>query len=894
MHGSGARLVTCGAGPLVAALALPVVGCAAAHDTPARAPRPPAAATAAPAAGPVARWRLLGASTAGVRADGGRLALVDGVRVWVGDDGAVRPADQLEPLDGVVRVPTTDGAAWIAWAGRAISRMDAPLAAPTPLAVLPEDAVGVDAWTGLVRVRTRSRALWLDLAGRERPPPTEVPPDDAAFVDARVGAALFPGSGLAATLDGGATWRLLDAPGAARVDADEGWLRVSGGRGDARLLPTAGRLDAPPTTIPAPWPREGPSLLEAALRGGVELDGGEALVASGAWLFTIALATGLPTSRASLGELPAASRPPARWTATSRRGADGSRRAMLSADGMPLLHVELDQGLAVTRLLPPGRAAALSTSGGALRLGPCGGDPAGADALVACVRQPDGGFRTVRGQALSGPGPTADGGVVGVSREGSRTSIVAIAPDGAPRVVAALDLGADVRPDVRGAVDELAPGSLVASVSWPEGQGRQAAVITARDGRSSVARAGDAEIACSAGRCVVARADGSLATWREEEGFREERGPRADAPRSVSDVGVSAVGWLAGRLLHVGWGDAGAPPRAPDPGPATAPARASRRLTLRCELGAPRPRSLPMLVAVEGDPAAMTAALSPPLVAGARRELHTHGIGAFPAQGVLAMDALAGRAATLSLGWTDQREVGAARRTARGAAPTDGLPYVEAMSAQGELAAFVGAIGGERWAGRARAGALELLRAEGGAPRSLALAEGGALAWWDDEGLVFWGAHGAPRRLARGAGVVRVGAPTREGVPLLGGGDEWTALRVVPTASASAELDVAGWRRTDWSLSRLGELSACRDDAPGWRFDLAANVDVYVAGALEPDVQAHVELRADARGACVERVTSVGRERFARIDLARGRAEGGEIGAGARVAALACRVDPLR
>lgn len=804
----------------------------------------------------------------------GRLALVDGRRVRIERGGSEFRVTEPSPVDGLVRVPTAAGETVMGWSGAKLLRFDDAIGAAATIAVLDAPIVALGTWPGAVVVRTANRAVWLDLDGQPRRAPLPLAPPEIAFTDGTSGAAIFPGSGLAATSDGGKTWRSVDAHWATRVDADEGWLRVTGDGGRARRLDaaTGGLREA--TILPKDEPpfllqRHRFAPVENALREAVDDGDGKALsLTTDGWI-SADLETGKPGAWSEF--LPAQASP--RWHVAAGRE---PRTVLVWGEGTKVLRVHRSFGRDVEEVLPAGRAPHVSALGRVLREGSC--TPPGS-ATALCVEQPDGSFADVPRGDLEAPGPLVDGGVVGVLRDGKSASLVSLDVQGTVRTLG--PIAGDARP--LALVDQIDVGAFVLPVFAP-GQG--VALVVHRDGKTTTHAVGDATIACRVGRCVAVRRDGSIATSVGGAPWRDEAGPESAGP-APHDVAASAVGFVAGRLLHVGWGPAGEAPRLDRRAP-TVRAPKEHTLSLACERG-PAKRGVPYLAAVEGDPSAMSEAFAPPAVPRATRTSQTHGIGAFPVQGVLARDATRSDA-TLALGWGDHTEIGAHARSARGGSSPGDLPFVEALFAQKEDAVFVGATGGTRTFGRARGGKLVLASLATEAPTSGALGTDGAFAWTSSDGVGFWPATGSPRLLVSGpAGSLLVGRPTKQGVPLLAVTPTGVAMRFLGTEGSAAWLDPAGWQAAPFTIETLGGLPTCRPDAPGAHSSVTTPADVRVDGLADETIQSRVALRVAAEGACVEGLTWAGRERFARVDLVRGEAEGGGIGPAAKVTSLVCK-----
>ncbi|MDC3962224.1 hypothetical protein [Polyangium jinanense] len=425
-------------------VALAALAAAACSSTPPPPPKPIAKPTpplmvAAPAPLPPSRWASAGGATeVGPKLDAGMLVLVGGRRAIVGKDGSVKAetAPSPEPLEEVVEVPMPNGGRRLVARGhRGIYRLDDPLGAPKPLAQSEQDIRGIGAYMGLVAVWTFGADMprFVDVETGRLKPVTTLPPlplRSVAFRDAKEGAGLFDGVGLAVTADGGATWKRVtedvkgDALRVFELAVRDGMIRAfvyDEGR-DAPIDVAQARLGrladhTPKDDDPAlvKWIRATHrDPLAAAAASGVFLPDGSAIVASHGMVARVDTKTGMVTAAAEfargdgLGACGMSRAGKNAWMACSLSEDMGGDRY----DPFGVMRVSLEGSS-----LKPERPALIrsgeaelrtSPSGGVLLLGPCSSDDDG----EVCARQPDGRWLTMRGEIdlfPRGAGPLSDG-----------------------------------------------------------------------------------------------------------------------------------------------------------------------------------------------------------------------------------------------------------------------------------------------------------------------------------------------------------------------------------------------------------------------------------------------------------------------------------------------------
>ncbi len=421
------------------ALAAALAGACSAAPGPVVAPidigPPPAAATPLLAA----RWIDAGGATlVGPKVAAGTLVLLGGRRALVDASGVkVEEASGPEPLWDVVDVPVGDRHELVGAGARAVYRLQEPLGALTPIGRAAVTKIG--AGNGGVYVWTRSSDLptFVDVSGHAaKGVGLDEPLRAVAFRDARAGAAIFSVSGLAATFDGGATWRLVTGERDEPVRAN-GLRRGNGGAirafvfsdgpdaeidlERATLRPLARAVAEPKEPSVLAWIRAtARDPLEVAASSGLDAPGG-ALVASHGLLAKVDLKTG------ALAEMTEFAR--GKWVnpCTAARAGDTAYVACSLSEGATdmfdpfgVLRLHLDQGplkLDKPVVVRNGEAELRSSpSGGAMLIGACVPD----DDAIACVKQADGKWIGIKGgvdMIEHGAGPLADGRVAFVRGE---------------------------------------------------------------------------------------------------------------------------------------------------------------------------------------------------------------------------------------------------------------------------------------------------------------------------------------------------------------------------------------------------------------------------------------------------------------------------------------------
>ncbi len=573
---------------------------------------------------------------------GGTLVVLGGRRALVREDGALvgETAAAPEPLCGLVEVPSVDpggGVRLVGHGAHGVYRFDDPLGAPVTLAKSQERIARIGAGASVVAVWTGGSDLprFLDVAsGQEKKlPGLPAPPLRAlAFADARRGAAVFEAVGLAVTGDGGATWRLasesvpfdaLRASGLRRrsggvrafafADGPDGAVDLDG----ARL----GAFEPPrPSTAEPPllrWVRAtGRDPLEAVASGGLDLPGGgDALVASHGLLARV------DPQRGGIGEL--VEIPHGAWASPCGAGRSGQTVWIACTvredadqnlfDPFGVMRVPLGEGaITVERpaLVRNGEAELrVSPSGGAMLLAACSNEETGS----ACVRQPDGKWRTIAlDLADRGAGPLADGRVAflrgmfdgdeapspapsspapappGDDAQLRRLHVAVAGPDGVERALAPIAFTPSrgyVR--VQSPIEEdpdrtlrfvIEDGEGPFAVSLPPGHDlAQARHVP--DAAAARLRAGRG-VAVGEGR-VLASLDGG-GVWSDlsaPPGVLDAARAAAASYDDPDQLAVSEVGAKIGPMLRIGWGPEATAPEPPphDGRPATgAPLLAAR------------------------------------------------------------------------------------------------------------------------------------------------------------------------------------------------------------------------------------------------------------------------------------------------------------------------------
>ena len=960
-----------------------------------------------------ARWVESGGVTViGPTLPGGTLVLLGGRRALVRADGtlATERAPAPEPLMEIVEVPsrTATRPRLVGRGAHGVYRFDDPLGPPLSLARSEAVLGHLGAGPGVVAVWTERsdlpRFLDVETGREERPPALPEPPLRAlAFVDGRRGAGVFEAIGLAVTTDGGASWRV--AAGRAPRDA----IGMNGLRRRGDVVRAFAFADGPDAAVDleqarlgvldtkAAGPTPEPALfrwirasardpLEAAATSGLDLPlpGGGVLVASHGMIARVDARTGALAEVVELAH--------GKWLPCSaaRSGVSGWVACTVAEDAgknlfdpfgvlrVPLGEVPFKPDKPA--LLRNGEAELrVSPSGGVMLMAACSNEEQG----QACVRQPDGRWRTIDTRAdltERGAGPLADGRVaflrglfdgddppdpVSDDDEGGRSRrlhVALVGPDGKERALAPITFTPS-----RGYVRTQSPieedeGRTLRFVI-EDGEGPFAVAATPGRDAAQAQRIPDAVaarihaghgVAVGEGR-VLASLDGG-ATWNEvaaTPAVLEAASAVAAAYDDADRLAVSEIGAKIGPMLRLGWGP---PEPSPPPaaavteGPLLAPPASSapasgRGRTLVCVSAGPAPGTPPLLGAAQVRQLLAGAAAKP---TGARRESSVWS----PARAGM-LDAVAlleedgpdkpqAPAGTWTFHWQDPQELGSKVRHASMKAP--------AGAAWGTSLRFAAASGGRALFAVRTGGTFRLIRLNpAGAAETVEVPQelvpsgevvfgtekGEAIAWGHETQVLAWLTGDQPRAIAELATHANraLGAPTREGVPLLLGATDWSLLRVLPIpapeaadrsrapgprpapapapapASIAAALD--GWTRLPPLRGALGELPACARRSRGARFSLlrpGLGLPARIDGVVESGAHAIYALRVAGAEACVAGITATltpGRKEgpqgpaatatpgkpiaqapattgraagFVRVDLEGQRAEGGDRG----------------
>ena len=902
----------------------------------------------APAPPPLAaRWVESGGATSiGPELSGGTLVLLGGRRALVRADGSLETekASAPEPLMELIEVPTRNGAR-PRLAGRGahgVYRFDDPLGTPVVLARSEAPLGHLGAGPGVVAVWTERSDLprFLDVdTGREQKLATlpEPPLRALAFLDEKRGAGVFEAVGLAVTTDGGASWRVAAGRGPRDAIGMNGVRRRGGGLRAFAFVdgPDAavdveharlGPIEAPParaTTAPEPgifrWIRASArDPLEAAATSGIELPfpGGGALIASHGVLARVDVRTGgitdllelargkwLPCSAARAGQ--------SGWVACTL--ADDAGKSLFDPFGV--LRVPLGEGPwkpDKPALLRNGEAELrVSPSGGVMLMAACGNEEQG----QACVRQPDGKWRTINTNVdLSerGAGPLADGRVaflrglfdgddppdpVSDDDEGARSRrlhVALVGPTGKEHALTPITF-APSRGYVRtqSPIEEDSDHTLRFVIE--DGEGPFAVAATPGRDAAQAQRIPDVAaarihaghgIAVGEGH-VLASLDGG-ATWNEVAAtppVLEAASAVATAYEDPERLAVSEIGARVGSMLRLGWGPSEATPTrvaTPAAGPLLAALGAvaagpERRLT--CTSAGPAQGTPPLLGATQIRQLLTGKAATP---AGVRRESSVWSparAGMIDTVAVLeeeGPDKRQERPTTWTLHWHDPQELGGRARHASVKAPPG--------AAWGTSLRFAASSGGRALFATRSGSKLRLIRIKpSGAPEIVEVPQelvpsgevvfgadkGEALAWGHETWVIAWLAGDKPRPIAELAthATRALGTPTPEGVPLLLGAADWSLLRVLPipvlekaasdTAPPPAAAALDGWTRLPPLRGVLGTLPACAAKTKGALFSLARPaLHAEIDGVEESATTALYTLRVAGTEACVAGITA--------------------------------------
>ncbi len=940
---------------------------------------PPAADRLAAPSPPVtpARWIATGGATrVGPETPRGLLVLIGGRRALVDEAGVatLERAPSPEPLIEVTEVPSPAGARLVARGQHGVYRLDDPLGAPTTLAWSEVPLARLGAWPGLGVVWdvASPEPRFLDVAtGEVRAAPRlpELPIVAVAFRDAKEGAAVFEGAGPSVTTDGGATWRPL-AVGASPGDAlHVTGLRAGGGalrafaHADGReadvdpARASIGRFELPGSAAGDPpivrWARTtGRDPVDAAVVAGVPTAAGEALVASHGLVARLD-----PASGAVIGVFELARGTGMNACALARAGRTAwiacaltERSAGDLYDPFGVFHVDLAGKIGPDRptLARNGEAELrVSPSGGAMLIAPCSADEPG----EACVRQPDGKWRTVDLEADAeladhGAGPLADGrfvllrgltdgdegGEPARAGGGPRPRLVVVDAAGKERELAPVAWSSPAGPlRVESPIEEDEEGAIRFALS----DGETAATFAVGPGAETATPlriAGATRVRLHAGRGIAVGEGRVLASVDAGATFVEVAAPPAvreaasRVARAADDPGALAVGELGARIegfVRLGWG-----PDAALPGEA---ARGGAQLEARTR---PPERAAQVLACtVEGDvargsaPAFATTAearalLDPkaPPARGVRREIAAPGGARAPfvpeAAVSLEQTGPAGGAPDRwTVRWIDPLEIGAKVRSWSGPAPAGaawGAALRGASASDGRAVATVRTGGrtivvrvGERGDAEVVEPAFELLP---GADVAFGPDDRSPTAWLREDAVVVWPKGAAPRVAAHLAGRAwrAVGGARADGLIVVIGDDEASFARAVPLDAARipSTLPLDGWARLPPLRAGVRGLPACGPRPTGARVIVPrARLPVAIAGQDGEPEAVVADVRVGPAGACLAgAAVAIGPGRpgsdrpiaFLRVDLAGHRAEGAERGAqgGRPFRRLSCQLAP--
>lgn len=619
----------------------------------------------------------------------------------------------------------------------------------------------------------------------------------------------------------------------------------------------------------------------------------------------------------------------------------------------------------------------VSPSGGAMLLGPCKNDDDG----QACVRLPDGKWKSVssdtdlseRGAGALADGRiaflrgvfdgdhAADGGDPQASPPGpgddegaknKRLHVAVLDASGKESVYGPINFTMSrgyVR--VQSPIEEEADKSLHLVIE--DGEGPFAVTLSPGRDPATVQKIADAATArIHAGRGiavgeghVLASLDGG-GSWNEVPTTPRVLEVLGELGSSYDDPGtivVSDVGAKIGSMLRLGWGppDPGAAPERRRPGgveldaPRAQPSGPDQVLT--CKSEGPSQAAAPLV----GTSQIKALLASRPPAKGTRRETSQWSPGRSGMLETVAIleeqgpDAAGSTPAAWSLRWHDPQELGGRARTANVKPPKD--------AKWGSTLRFAASAGARAIFAIRTAGKHQLVRVKaGGGTESIEVASelmpsgdvvfggerGEAIAWVHDTRVVVWLAGETPRAIASISThpVRALGEPTRDGVPLLLGSNDWSILRVLPIPAMDKQASkppppappaLDGWTRAPAVRRDLGALPACTAKAKGARFSLArSSMHATIDGIAESGYPSIYEVRVSGAEACVASITATltperrgasappagnkpkgpapaGPAAFVRADVASKRAEGGDRGVPpAAVRRMSCSLGP--
>jgi hypothetical protein len=909
-------------------------------------------------------------TSVGPRVEAGTLVVVGGRIALLAKDGTLRwnVASLPAGVSQVIEVATSAGPRLFARAGAGIYRIDE-VGAPVPLAQVEGGEYGlrigsgpglVAFWSGSALERpldsgasTATGVRFLDPeSGDEVDTPApfvQQPVSALAFKSRTEGAAVLRATGLAVTSDGGATWRpiaragLLDDADPTELALERGTVVEPGAGGDiltalGGTVPGARPIDIAAASIgPAtPSPGGGPMLqwirmtetdprVEAA-RSGVPFPSGDVLALHLRTIARVVPATGLVTDVATLpaGGCTMAGTPDTAWI---RCYGD------MSVEEQKLYRVPLRDGPltvepdVVLEHFEGSVIPVTSPSGGVMLGGGCTRD----DKADACVRQPDGSWKSIRVEAGKDDpwrrlaGPLADGRLAYGRSSGDASSgqVAVVARDAAGREevlatfsTASLDKGAAPTSPLR----ELRDRSLAALVA--SGGGIASLLVTAKRAATLTPVAKDVRGGLAGEHGVLFASDGKTVRVTEDGGatWSEEAIPAALGIASgFPDVVVTDAGAYDGNLKagFLGWSFPAALAQPDGPtveggGTAIGPPSDARELgaLVRCTLP-PEARAKNRERTTGTQPRKLTQGRPqrnylgppfPPPAASADPKRILWGFPQWPQEPQAALDqAGPPEAPRATLRWFDPDEMGGAVHAWSGKLDAIGMQEgALTMMARGgavvveagkQVASAGGLLGKKRVTsmirvapdGRAWTAAVPgEIAPEKTPPETFAIGrtDDAPVAWNLGSVIAVWRPGEAPRALASIAARadVLVGEPTRDAVPLLVIWGDRASFRWLPILSAGKTYGRDAWL-TGWQdvpdPRGTRAFPVCPKSVPdGARFRLW--VQLELGGDLSAGGTQLVELLVTPGHACLAgflHIESGQDDLIVRADLVAGRAE---------------------
>lgn len=918
------RLVT-GRQTLVLLAALGGCGPAPAPENPTQ---PAPSAPSAPASSPALRLPSRAVPPSQVasflgRIDGKRLYLVGGER-WLIDDAGRLEREEKAYLDragaplALWAVARLQGGAgmYAAWSETRVFGFEDILGAPKLLVESEAPITRVRGGPGSWLVFTASSVTALEpRTGAVRTAMLPAfPTRDAIFLDDKRGVADTLVGGVATTTDGGATWRPLrheiesEPTHALYTDDTDVYLTDKQFARTARIDLATGELGSwgdrpkgPPRQMPPleRWITRYGNPLPLAIRTGIDAGNATGIIAGGGLIARVDLGTGafVETAENDLvnGSCQGAMSGKEAYLLCAAKVADAITTRLLHVTTKDKLEVTAVKDATFVGSQPP---ALVGAPGGGLVVRQACEKPS----LDFCARQPDGTYATVAASLVAHPGaigPLADGRVasVGVRALGDERVVELVGSSSRERAVLAEARLGKASSIELGRPEEGADGVIRFVGTTKDGGEERAFLFERAPGKAAFDRTALPELdlpTFADGVLVGVTKEGNVLRASHDQGatFRD-----LDMPKGLPGVlqKVNRLGVTTSLFTRVGW----------EPlGPAPAPSRDEPAVRIKASPAPPARRAIELGCKTQG------AAKTGPVLSRFDAEVFTS------EDGLALKKRIAHYFANLAVGptdmsahltvdakpdvrgfgdltppekwtftWIDGREVGAKPHTAAGkAVSSDFYPRIlGAWSLGGKM--FLSVEAHQTLLLRSKGAGFETIEVPArmaplvGAPFALS-ADGTTAAYLAGELLVLWKSGEAPRPVAmvNHATATLLGAPTKEGIPVLVEVDGETYYRVFPHgrelqkkpgASVGASWISAsweGWTRSPSLFTRPEKLSFCDGKPTGTLFrggrqapSLSGRVTVN-GGAPKSLDAIRYDIVSDGTSMCVESLSALLRE----------------------------------